>query len=333
MNMTSKSRFHLLFFLLVGCVCGQDVKAQIPFDTTYTVASTFRKLVKQYPHIKPVLSISLADVKEFKDVVYRTLPETPFGERNLHADIFIPIGEKKVLPAIVMIHGGGWRSGNKSLNTPMAQHLARKGFVVVSVEYRLSLEAKYPAAVHDIKAAIRWIRQHAKEYQIDSSKIAIAGYSAGGQLASLVGVTNGNRKFEEGSDQTNLSARVHAVVDMDGLLDFTNPESLAVKRTESSADVSWFGGFYEEVPERWKDASPIVWVDRNAPPFLFINSSQTRFHAGCSDMVNRLNQFGIYNEVHKLEDAPHSYWFFHPWFDPTIQYTTNFLNKVFNSKG
>ena len=160
----------------------------------------------------------------------------------------------------------------------------------------------------------------------------MAGYSAGGQLASLAGVTNGNEKFEEESGEMNFSSEVQAVVDMDGLLDFTNAGSLAVKRTTNSADVSWLGGFYEEIPERWKEASPLVWVNRDAPPFLFINSSQTRFHAGCDDMVSRLNQFGIYNEVHTFEDAPHSYWFFHPWFDPTIEHMTNFLNTVFNSK-
>jgi acetyl esterase/lipase len=325
----------LFFFFFLSCcyVCANKVSAQVPFDTSYTVASTYLKLLRQHPHIKPVSDKPVANVRQVADVVYRTLKETPFGKRDLHADIFIPSGEKKVFPAVIMVHGGGWRSGNKALNVAMAQHLALNGFVVVSIEYRLSLEAKYPAAVHDVKAAIRWAREHAQEYQINSNKIAVAGYSAGGHLASLVGVTNEDEKFEGEVDGRKFSSTVHAVVDLDGLLDFTNAESLAVKRTANSADVSWLGGFFEEVPERWKEASPIVWVDRDAPPFLFINSSQTRFHAGCSDMVHKLNQLRIYNEVHKLEDAPHSYWFFQPWFDPTMEHMTNFLNKVFNSTG
>ncbi len=125
---------------------------------------------------------------------------------------------------------------------------------------------------------------------------------------------------------------MQAVIDLDGLLDFTNIDNLSVKRNDKSADVFWLGGTYEQIPERWKEASSINWVDKNDPPFLFLNSSQTRFHAGCADMVKRLNELGIYNEVHQYEDAPHSYWFFDPWFDPMITDMTNFLNKVFDKK-
>jgi acetyl esterase/lipase len=321
--------FTLLLSFLFLCVI--DIAAQIPLDTSYTVSSTYKKLIKKYPHIKPVADREPGDLREIKDVVYFTIAETPFGRRDLRADIFIPNATQQRSPAILMIHGGGWRSGNKSLNIPMARRLADEGFVVVSVEYRLSLEAKYPAAVQDIATAIRWTREHADDYQIDPNKIAIAGSSAGGQLASLIGAGNPNKTFQQVAS-TNSSSNVQAVIDMDGLLDFTNPESLAVERTENSADVVWLQGSYQEIPQRWKEASALHWVDKNAPPFLFINSSQTRFHAGCADMVNRLNGFGVYNEVHKLEDAPHSFWFFHPWFDPTVKYISDFLNKVFSLK-
>ncbi|HET9053532.1 MAG TPA: alpha/beta hydrolase, partial [Cyclobacteriaceae bacterium] len=120
-----------------------------------------------------------------------------------------------------------------------------------------------------------------------------------------------------------------AVVDMDGLLDFTDAETLAVKRTENSADVFWLEGSYETIPERWKEASAITWVSVNDPPFLFINSSQTRFHAGCARMAAQLKNHNIYTEVKTLEGAPHSYWLFHPWFEPTVQHITGFLNHVF----
>jgi acetyl esterase/lipase len=321
-------------FMLLLCfilLCVTDIAAQIPVDTSYTVSSTYQKLIKKYPYIKPVADRKSKDVKEIKDVVYFTISQTPFGRRDLRADIFMPQGTQQRYPAILMIHGGGWRSGNKSLNTPMARRLAAEGFVVVSVEYRLSLEAKYPAAVQDIATAIRWMRERADKYQIDTSKIAIAGSSAGGQLASLIGAANANKTFRQIA-KTNSFSNVQAVIDMDGLLDFTNPESLAVKRNENSADVFWLQGSYAEIPERWIEASALYWVDKSAPAFLFINSSQTRFHAGCADMVNRLNEYGIYNEVHKLEDAPHSFWFFHPWFDPTVKYMVGFLNKVFDMK-
>jgi acetyl esterase/lipase len=326
-------RFVAWWISVLSCFCvmAEQTSAQIPIDTTYTVASTYRKLIKQYPHIKPVAKERGLRENEKLEVVYLTLAKTPYGRRDLHADIFIPEAlRKKSFPAILLIHGGGWRAGNKGLNIPMAQALAKRGFVVVSVEYRLSLEAKYPAGVQDLTSALKWIRINANNFKIDTSRIAIAGSSAGGQLASLIGVTEGVKRFENASDGLKASRKVHAVVDMDGLLDFTNPESLAVARTENSADVFWFQGTYEKIPERWKEASALTWVDRNAPPFLFINSSQTRFHAGCADMVARLNQYGIYNEVHKLEDAPHSYWLFEPWFGPTVNYISEFLNKVFD---
>lgn len=302
---------------------------QIPVDTTYSVWSTYKKLIKQYPDIKPVKESSSKHVTEWHDVVYATLADTSFGTRALHADIFGPNNKNKKFPVIVMIHGGGWRSGNKAMNTPMAQRLAAKGFVVISVEYRLSLEAKYPAAVHDIKSVIRWVHENAAAYQIDDRFIAVAGASAGGQLATLVGATNGEQKFEGTQEKQKNSSEVQAVVDMDGLLDFTDRESLAVKRKEDSADIFWLEGSYEVIPERWKEASAITWVSPNDPPFLFINSSQTRFHAGCATMVEELKKNNIYSEVKTLEGAPHSYWFFDPWFEPTVQHITTFLTKVF----
>ncbi|HEY3404009.1 MAG TPA: alpha/beta hydrolase [Ohtaekwangia sp.] len=318
-----------LLFLLIGLpFIVQAQQKEIPRDTTYTVASTYKKLVKDYPDIKPVLPFSIKGITQKMNAVYLRLDDTPYGKRELHADVFFP-DKKGKYPALVLIHGGGWRSGDKSMNTPLAQQLAGKGFVVISVEYRLSLEVKYPAAIHDIKSAIRWARAQAKEFKIDVDRIAIGGASAGGQLASLIGATNGNRQFEGNAGNTTYSSAVQAVIDMDGLLDFTHEENLKVKRTENSADVFWLEGFYEQVPDKWREASALNWVNRNTPPFLFINSSQIRFAAGYGEMAAKLNAFGIYNEVHKLEGSPHSYWLFEPWFNPTVQYIENFLNTVF----
>ncbi|HZX74377.1 MAG TPA: alpha/beta hydrolase [Cyclobacteriaceae bacterium] len=327
--------FGFVSILCFGYVL--DVNAQtknknlpIPLDTTYTVASTYKNLRKTYPDITPVYPFSLKEVIEKRDVVYLKLLNTPFGTRDLHVDVFMPAGKNKVYPALLLIHGGGWRSGNKSLNTPMAQQLAARGFVVVSLEYRLSLEAPYPAAVYDAKAAIRWMRANAKRYHIDDKKIAVGGSSAGGQMASLVGTTNGQKKFEGTEGSMKFSSDVQAVIDLDGLLDFTDKETLELKRNDKSADVAWLESTYETNPARWKEASALHSVSASAPPFLFVNSSQSRFHAGCKNMVEKLNGFGIYNEVKDLEGAPHSYWLFNPWFEPTVEYMAGFLNKVFN---
>jgi len=301
----------------------------IPRDTTYTVSGTFAKLKKQYPDIAKVEPRTHPQVNEQRDVVYQTFGQTLFGKRELHADVFLPVkGNSR--PAIVLVHGGGWRAGDKSMNTPMAQELALRGIVAISIEYRLSLEAKYPAAVQDVKSAVAWVRQHAAQLGVNPHAIAVGGASAGGQLAALTGATNGVAMLGgEEMPQPELST-VQAVVDMDGILDFMHPESLALKRNANNADVFWFGGDYNALPNRWKEASPVSWIKKNAPPFLFVNSSQTRFHAGYQTVVSRLDAAGIYNEVHVLKHAPHSYWLFDPWFAPTVDYITMFLNKVFN---
>lgn len=323
-------RLSMTIVMLCVMLCSDKSFALQQIDTSYTVFSTHKKLLKQYPDVKPVLPESSNMIREIRDVVYLGASSAEMI-RALHADIFIPNKPDQKFPAVIMVHGGGWRSGNKSMNTPMAQRLAENGFVVISIEYRLSPEATYPAAVHDVKYAVRWVRKNADRYQVRKDYIALAGASAGGQLVTLAGSTNGEKAFEGKLGLSETSSDVQAVIDMDGLLDFTDPESLILQRTETSADVSWLGGFYEAVPDRWREASAISWVSRNDPPMLFINSSQTRFHAGCNRMVEKRNALGLYSEVQTLKDAPHSYWLFEPWFEPAVKYTTEFLNRIFDN--
>jgi acetyl esterase/lipase len=316
-----------IFFLISLQAFSQKPQPEIPRDTTYTVWSTNNKLQKQYPHIQIVKPFENSAIVQQLDVTYATLERTG-NNRELKADIFYPKSTKGKLPGVVIVHGGGWRSGDKSMNIPLAQHLASKGFIVMSVEYQLSLEAKYPAAVHNLKAAIRWLRSKSKELKVDDKHIAIIGGSAGGQLASLVGATNGNMEFEGNDGHAKFSSNVQAVVDLDGLLDFTDAENLSITRNESSADVFWLGGFYDSIPDVWKTASPVYQVTSKSPPYLFINSGQTRFHAGCNAMVKKLNSLGVRSEVVPLKDAPHSYWFFEPWFTPMTEHIVKFLNQT-----
>lgn len=126
-------------------------------------------------------------VRLVRDVVYSTV-----GGRELRLDIFYPAGRKrKGYPGVLLIHGGGWRSGDKSQQGPLAQQLAAKGYVALAVEYRLSPEAPYPAAVLDVKAAVRWMRANAATLRLDATKISALGCSSGGHMAALLGTTNG----------------------------------------------------------------------------------------------------------------------------------------------
>ncbi|AHM58502.1 lipoprotein [Flammeovirgaceae bacterium 311] len=313
----------LLALLLLLSTAAIAQNGIFPRDTSYTINSAYHKLKKDYPFIKPVQAQLPNGVKGSENVVYRKL-----GDRALHLDLYHPeqMG-KKGHPVVVLVHGGGWRTGDKVLTRPMAQQLAAKGYVTAAVEYRLSPEAAYPAAVHDIKAAIRWLRANAGKYSIDTSRIAIYGTSAGGQLAALIGTTNGMQKLEGEGEHSDLSSIVHAIIDVDGVLAFKHPES-----AEGNMAAQWLGGTYEDVPQIWEEASALTHAGKNTPPILFISSSYPRFHAGRADMMKLLAAQGIYTEHWSIPDSPHSFWLFHPWFEPTLQYTTNFLEKVFRQQ-
>jgi acetyl esterase/lipase len=231
-------------------------------------------------------------------------------------------------PLLIMIHGGGWRSGDRKMQVPMAQRIASNGFVTAVVEYQLSPEAKYPAAVYNIKAAIRWLRANADKYGVDTSRIAISGCSAGGQLAALVGMTNGINKFEGNQGTINYSSHVDAVIDIDGVLDFLAPSSLNLVRQPDSPDIQWLGGSFTEKPDIWKEASAIFWVNAKSVPVLFINSGYSRFHSGQDEMIGMMKEMNIYNEVHKFDVLVHPFWLFHPWMEPTTNYMVEFLRKV-----
>ena len=313
---------QLIIWLWLALAFSSQVFA-IPVDTTYTVYQTYIKLQKKYPGIAIARPATNAAYTQVSDVVYKAV-----GDRQLHLDICRPVKAGKY-PAVIMIHGGGWRSGNKSMERPMAQQLALQGYVTIPVEYRLSLEAKYPAAIHDIKAAIRFAKDNAGKYGIDTTRIAIEGESAGGHLAMLVAMTNGVERFEGDRYGSRASSTVHAAIDVDGIVSFLMPGSLNIDRKPDSPDAFWLGGTFAEQPQVWKEASPLFYVGKNSVPALFICSAQPRFHAGRDEMRDMLQQNGIYSCSYTIPDSPHSFWLLHPWFDTTKKHMLQFLKKVF----
>ncbi|WP_316739140.1 alpha/beta hydrolase [Pedobacter aquatilis] len=322
-------KISILIFIL--CFISQIVKGQaknnIPKDTSYSVSNVYRQIHKQYPYAVPAKDIAGANIRQVRNLTYLTLKNTKFGSRDLHLDIFRP-DNKALLPAVIMIHGGGWRSGDKSMEVPLAQLVAIQGFVTIPVEYQLSLEAPYPAAVLNIKSAIRWVKANAKAYLIDTNRIAISGTSAGGQLAALVGTTNNVSKFESPECNLKTTSTVHAVINIDGVISFLAPASLNLVRKADSMDITWLGGTFEERPQIWKDASAGFWANEKTVPILFLNSGYSRFHAGQDELVASMEEWGIYHEVHKLNVQVHPFWLFQPWADETAAYMTAFMKKV-----
>ncbi len=319
---------------LMSSLVGWSKAPEIPRDTSFTAYSTNKKIRKYHPEAVLALPELPAGVREYCDVVYSTLPKTPYGRRDLHVDIFRP-DDEKVYPALLMIHGGGWNSGDKSLQVPMAQQIAKSGYVTIPVEYRLIPEVVYPAGLHDVKTAIRWVRAHAAEYGIDPDRIAVSGCSAGAQLATLAGVTNGSKRHEGKGQWRKTSSDVQAVISMDGIATFVSESNIAdaeerlQKKGELPVNAKWLGGLYKDSSENWKEASALLWITPKSAPVCFINSGLPRYSDGRDELVAAYDSLDIYTERHRIPVDVHTFWFFHPWFETTVERAVGFLDRVF----
>lgn len=198
-------------------------------------------------------------------------------------DVYLPKKRNgdKPLPVVALIHGGGWLGGDRLSYSSTAIQLVRSGnYAAVAVGYRLTNEAHWPEQIYDCKAAIRWIRGHAKEYNLDADHIAAWGSSAGGHLSSLLG-TSGDVKELEGSEGsfTNLSSRVQAVCNFCGPEDFTKPlmfDKDGKPVVNDSAVSGLLGGTYEEKHAEAVAASPLTYVSKDDPPFLNIQGTEDK---------------------------------------------------------
>ncbi|MDY0986663.1 alpha/beta hydrolase [Flavobacterium sp. CFBP9031] len=293
-------------------------------DTSFTNNSAFKKAVKYFPNIALVPEMHFDDVAMKNDIVYCN-----HGKRKMKLDVFFNKNKKEKQTAIIIIHGGGWRSGSRSQHHQMAQKLASLGYVCFTPEYRLSTEALFPAAIYDLKASIRWVRENAEKYNVNPNQIVSLGFSAGGQLAAFMGVT-GNMPLFEG-EITKSKSQINAIVDIDGTLSFVHPESSETKETKNfGASTQWIGYRMKHNKQLWETASPLSYANASTPPTLFINSSIPKMHAGRDDFRKILSENEIYSEVHEFENSPHAFCLFSPWFEPTIHYIDQFLGKVFN---
>ncbi|MBS1918825.1 MAG: alpha/beta hydrolase [Bacteroidetes bacterium] len=299
-------------------------------DSSFSNQNAYLESRRIYPDIQLLKEFHFPNVKAEKGIVY-----CEWGNRKLLLDAFSPCKNKKLKIAVIILHGGGWRSGDRVQHYPLAQALANLGYVCFTPEYRLSTEALYPAAIYDIKSVIRWVHKHAGEFNVDTSRITVLGFSAGGELAAFMGSTNGIEKFENTKNKclANISSWVHAVINIDGILSFIHPESGEGNDSKkTSAATYWFGYSKTENPGIWKEASSLTYAGKQNPPILFINSSVSRMHAGRNDFIKMMKKYGIYTEVHEFENAPHTFCLFEPWFQPTVKYIDNFLKKIFPSE-
>lgn len=201
------------------------------------------------------------------NVVYTTRSDKP-----LHLEILRPKETpEKPMPAVIMVHGGGWSGGTHLIYAPW---LVAKGYFYASVEYRLSGEAPWPAQIEDCREAVRWVRAHAAEYHIDPARIAAMGHSAGGHLVSLLGVLGDDAPDFDGPGGTGgVSTKLQSIVDEAGPSDFSPEARPAVGKSvdDPAGLVKLFGGNYAEKKAVWDRASPALQVKAGPPPFLIVH--------------------------------------------------------------
>lgn len=242
---------------------------------------------------------------------FRKVSDLVFAEvdgRELLLDLYLPQASRP-LPLIVYVHGGAWRAGSRDSMPLIA--LLGAGYAIASVDYRLTPEARFPAQVHDIKAAIRFLRGNQDHYRYDSRKVAIAGSSAGGHLAALVGVTNGTAELE-GSVGAHLdqSSEVQAIIAYFGasnlltILHQSTPHGLSVRKPALQL---LLGGQPEQQRQLAMLASPVFHVDRSDPPLLLLHGDQdpqmpiNQSH----ELHGKFKSLGLSVALHVLHGAAH----------------------------
>lgn len=241
-------------------------------------------------------------VRSWKDVAYVTNPH----ERQ-KLDLYVP-GEGRNWPLVVAVHGGAWRGGSKE-GEPVAAFLA-KGFAVASINYRLSQHAQFPAQIEDCKAAVRWLRAHAREYGYDPRKIGVYGTSAGGHLVALLGTAG--KAFDVGENLDQPSA-VQAVADFFGPTDFLQMDAhrvndQAMQHTLANSPESLLvGGLITENREKVARANPVTYVTKNAPPFLIVHGDRDMLvpHHQSELLLEALRKAGVKAELVTVQGGGH----------------------------
>lgn len=210
-------------------------------------------------------------------------------------------------PAVVCIHGGGFRAGKRESHDALCVKLAERGFVAVTISYRLAPEHQFPAAVHDVKAAVRWLRAHAAEYRIDSARIGALGTSAGGSLAQLLGVTAHVPRFEGKGGNAEQPSDVACVVNIYGANDFT--KSYGRSKDAHVVLPLWFGGDLATHRARHIEGSPLFWVTPAAAPTRCIHGTEDD-HVALEQsqwLVERLTAAAVPADLVVIEGAGHGF--------------------------
>lgn len=228
-------------------------------------------------------------------------------DQHLKLNMARPKAGDAPFPCVLCIHGGGFRAGKRESYDAQIIRLAEKGYVAVTASYRLAPKYPFPAAIHDTKAAVRWLRANAKKYNIDPERIGVTGGSAGGHLAQFLGVTSDVKEFEGDGGNAKESSAVKCVVNVYGPSDFTKSYGKSVDAAEVLP--LFLGGNLEKARALHIKASPLYWVTPNATPTLCIHGTEDKYvaHEQAVWIVDKLKAANVEAELLTLEGAGHGF--------------------------
>ncbi len=242
------------------------------------------------------------------DVVFETgIEYSNPDDQHLQLNLARPAASNGRRPAVLCIHGGGFRAGKRERWDDLCRRLAARGYVAATVTYRLAPKYQFPAAIHDVKAAVRWLRANADTYRIDPARIGVVGDSAGGHLAQFLGVTGDVAQFEGDGGHPEQSSRATCVVNYYGPSDFTKSYGKSVDAAEVLP--LWLGGDDTQEHRKHILASPLYWVTPDAAPTLLLHGTEDKYvaHEQAVWIRDRLQAAEVEVELLTLENAGHGF--------------------------
>lgn len=234
------------------------------------------------------------------------LTYTKAGETELKLDLAQPRDGRGPFPAVLVIHGGAWRGGNKAGNRGLLAEFAQRGYVAVSPQYRFCPKDLFPAQVQDVKAAVRWLRNNAEKYRVDPDHIGAVGFSAGGHLSLMLGLTDPEDGLEGEVPSGAPSSKVQAVVNYFGPTDLGAADIPDVSKPLVR---DFVGGTPDEKPEAMAKASPLTFVGAGDAPVLTFQGTKDPLvpHTQATKLADKMTVAGVPGRVELLLGAGHGW--------------------------
>ena len=254
------------------------------------------------------------------------------GDCELKLHLYRPTDAEGKLPAIVCIHGGGWGKGDRRHHATIAKAMAARGYVTVTIDYRLSGVAIFPAHIQDCKAAVRWLRAHAEKWGVDPDLIGATGASAGGHLAALLATSGGVEELEGESGNPGFSSDIQAAVSMGGQSDFMSERN---RRISADREIwqAFLGGSQDEVPDMYRLASPRAHLDAGDPPIFFIAGEFDDPSTHGDEVRRDALALGVPTGLNVVAGAPHPLLTKQKFFDIVVDQLDNFFTLHLKNQG